>query len=35
MSEQRTDTYEAPAVEQVDTENAPAEVVAGADGSDA
>jgi len=28
MGEQSTDGYEAPSVEQVDTENAPAEVVA-------
>ena len=34
MSETAKDGYESPSVEQVDTENAPADVVAGADGSD-
>ena len=29
MSDQSKDTYESPSVEQVDTENAPAEVAAG------
>ena len=29
MSEQTEGTYEAPSVEQLDTDNAPAEVVAG------
>ena len=33
MSEHANDSYEAPAVEQLDTENAPAEVVAGEDSS--
>ena len=34
MSAQIEGTYESPSVEQLDTENAPAEVLAGADGSD-
>jgi len=34
MSEQSTDGYESPSVEQLDTENAPAEVVAGGDSTD-
>ena len=34
MSEPNEGTYEAPSVEQLDTDNAPAEVVAGTDGSD-
>ena len=33
MSEKSNDGYESPAVEQVDTEDYPAEVVAGGDGS--
>ena len=33
MSEQSKDGYQAPAVEQVDTQDYPAEVVAGGDGS--
>lgn len=33
MTEQSKDGYEAPAVEQVDTEDYPAEVIAGNDGS--
>ena len=33
MSEQIEGTYEAPSVEQLDTDNAPAEVVAGDDSS--
>ena len=34
MSNQTGGTYEAPSVEQLDTDNAPAEIVAGADSSD-
>ena len=34
MSDQSKSEYESPSVEQVDTENAPVEVVAGADSSD-
>ena len=34
MSEHAEGTYESPSVEQLDTDNAPGEVVAGADGSD-
>ena len=34
MSEQTDGTYEAPSVEQLETENAPADVAAGVDASD-